>query len=200
MSPSTCAAQQFSSAAVETPHVGEGKLDQAALADDLRKGLRDLRQQLVHDVEAVPDVLHRRGIVRDPVVGENENAVGVAAQVGNGRNGSLPAREALEAERLHANHDHFRTRFVAQLDEPLRQGDARGTSQTKNEHEEITSARDRSQPGLFNRDDFPREIDIAIAAEPVDQIVAKQMAIRHDGALDGQLVGIEDPEVLRRRP
>ena len=118
-------------AAVEAAHIGEGKLDQPALADDLRQRLRGLRQQLVHEMKAVADILDRGRIFRDPVVGEDEHAVGFRAQIGDGLDRSFAARPAFKGEGLHADHDDLRARFVAQFDQPLRQGDAGRTGQAE---------------------------------------------------------------------
>ncbi len=97
-------------AAVKAAHIGEGKLDQPALADDLRQRLRGLRQELVHEMKAVPDVLRRTGIGVEPVVRKDEHAVGLGAQRGDGGDGALAPRPALEGEGLHAESDDLRAR------------------------------------------------------------------------------------------
>ena len=105
---------------------------------------------------------------------------------------------AFKGEGLHADHDDFCARFVAQFDEPLRQGDAGGTGQAENEDEKIAAARNRGEPLLLQRHDFAGERDVAVAAQAVHQAVSQQVTVRHDRAFNRQLIGVEDPEILRR--
>ena len=121
-----------------------------------------------------------------------------AAQFADGGNGPFAASDALESERLHAEHDDFRARFMAEFDQPFRQRRAGGTGETEDKNEEIATARNGSEFRFFTRDDFAGELDIAAAAEAVHELATEQVAIRHDGAFNRQLIGIEDPQVLTR--
>ncbi len=187
-------------AAVEAADIGEGKLDEAPLADDLREGLRGLRQQLVHEMKAVADIFHRGGIVRDPVVGKDEDAVGFPAQVGDGIDRFFAAQPALKGEGLHAHHDDLRARLAAQADQMLRQGHAGRTAEAEHENEEITTAGDRGEPVLLQGHHFAGQFEIAAAAEPVHEVAPQQVPVRDDGAFNRQLIRVENPEVLAGPP
>ncbi len=185
-------------AGVEGAHIGEGKLDEPALAHDLRERLHGVRHLLVHEVKAVADVALRGGVVRDAVAGHDEDAVGFRAQIGDGLDGALAPGDALEGEGLHADDDDLRAGLVAELDKVFRERHAGPAGKAEHEDEEIAGVGDIGEVGLLDRDDLTRQIDITTAAEAVHEAAAEKTAVGHDGAFDTALIGIEHPKILLR--
>ncbi len=91
----------------------------------------------------------------------------------------------------------FAPGVAAELDEMFRQRHAGGAGQPDDEDEKVAAMR------MARPDAPPRGRTISRARSrsplqprPCTTILAEQMPVRHDGGLDGLLVGIEHPDVL----
>ncbi len=87
---------------------------------------------------------------------------------------------------------------MGQLNQALRQGHSSRSGQTECNDQKITTPRDLLKTALLLDNDFTGQFKVAIATQPVHQLRAQQMPVRqHNRAVNRQLVGIENPEVLR---
>jgi hypothetical protein len=72
------------------------------------------------------------------------------------------------------------------------------SGEADNEDEKVAAVHNLGQTDSLAVDDFPRQVDVAAAAQSMDRFASDEMPVRHDRTLDGLLVGIEDPDVLPR--